>query len=137
MKIRESVGQSIWNAKQGWCCEPLEPIPVGAIALAIEADDFSLIDWDIEEIGEKVGFEIEYLYTGVNDPKNSSLACVTQFVGIYENSLKMGQDIELLVQAGIPRHVFKILTSNDEIQLQPLTEENFPTSFGDRSLRSA
>ena len=137
MKIRESVDQSIWNAKQGWCCEPLEPIPAGSVALAIEADDFNLIDWDIEEIGEKVGFEIQYLYTGVNDPKNSSLACVTQFVGIYENSLKMSQDVELLVQAGIPRHLFKILTSSDEIELQPLIEENFPTLFADRSLKSA
>ncbi|MCC3449240.1 MULTISPECIES: hypothetical protein [unclassified Microcoleus] len=27
-------------------------------------------------------------YTGVNDPKDESLACVTQFVGIYEDSSK-------------------------------------------------
>ncbi|MBE9120287.1 hypothetical protein IQ269_05545 [Tychonema sp. LEGE 07199] len=28
-------------------------------------------------------------YTGVNDPKSSSLACVTQFVGIYEDLSKL------------------------------------------------
>ncbi|TAE94651.1 MAG: hypothetical protein EAZ78_28195 [Oscillatoriales cyanobacterium] len=54
-------------------------------ALAVEAIDLNLVDWDIEEIGEKAGFDIEYKYTGVNDPKDESLACVTQFVGIYED----------------------------------------------------
>ncbi|MEG4217803.1 hypothetical protein QUA27_20910 [Microcoleus sp. Pol14C6] len=38
----------------------------------------ALVDWDLEEIGEKAGFDIQYKYTGVNDPKDSSLACVTQ-----------------------------------------------------------
>ncbi|TAE94652.1 MAG: hypothetical protein EAZ78_28200 [Oscillatoriales cyanobacterium] len=33
MKIRESVGQSVWNHSEGWCCEPLDPIPPGHIAL--------------------------------------------------------------------------------------------------------
>ena len=29
MKIRESVGNSLWNSSLGWCCEPLDPIPPG------------------------------------------------------------------------------------------------------------
>ena len=37
-----------------------------------------IVGWDIEEIGEKAGFDLQYKYTGVNDPKDSSLACVTQ-----------------------------------------------------------
>ena len=78
MKIRESVGKSLWNSSLGWCCEPLNPIPPGHIALAVEPTDMDIVDWDIEEIGEKAGFDIEYRYTGVNDPKDSSLACVTQ-----------------------------------------------------------
>jgi hypothetical protein len=78
MKIRESVGQSVWNHSEGWCCEPLDPIPPGHIALAVEAIALDLVDWDIEEIGEKAGFDIQYKYTGVNDPKDSSLACVSQ-----------------------------------------------------------
>ncbi|MCP2728082.1 hypothetical protein [Limnofasciculus baicalensis] len=123
MKIRESVGQSIWNTKQGWCCQPLDPIPVGDIALAIEADSLSLVDWDIEEIGEKAGFDIQYRYTGTNDPKKSSLACVTQFVGIYSDKSKMYRDVETLTKAGIPRHLFKILISNEDIQLKPFTME--------------
>ncbi|CBN55590.1 MULTISPECIES: hypothetical protein [Kamptonema] len=122
MKIRESVGQSVWNSALGWCCEPLDPIPPGYIALAIEAMDLDLVDWDIEEIGEKVGFNIEYRYTGVNDPKDSSLACVSQFVGIYEDWSKLHRDLEALIAAGIPRHLFKILTSNDDIDLKPVTE---------------
>ena len=81
MKIRESVGQSVWNHSEGWCCEPLDPIPPGHIALAVEAIDINLVDWDIEEIGEKAGFDIQYKYTGVNDPKDSYLACVTQASG--------------------------------------------------------
>ncbi len=129
MKIRESVGQSVWNAKQGWCCQPLDPIPVGHIALAIEADSLTLVDWDIEEIGEKVGFDIQYRYTGVNDPKKSSLACVTQFVGIYEDRSKMYQDIEILVKAGIPRHLFKILISNDDIELKPFNRESLKSAI--------
>ena len=80
------------------------------------------MDWDIEEIGEKVGFDIEYRYTGVNNPKDSSLACVTQFVGIYGDWLKLDQDMEALIAAGIGRHLFKILTSNDDIDLKPVTE---------------
>jgi hypothetical protein len=85
MKIRDSQGKSVWNHSEGWCCEPLDPIPPGHIALAVEAISLDLVDWDIEEIGEKAGFDIEYRYTGVNDPKDSSLACVSQFVGIYED----------------------------------------------------
>lgn len=129
MKIRESIGQSAWNAKQGWCCEPLDHIPAEHVALAIEADDLQLVDWDIEEIGEKAGFDIQYRYTGVNDPKDSSLACVTQFVGIYEDQSKMYQDIETLVKAGIPRHLFKILTSNSDIELKPLIKTTYPSLF--------
>ncbi|WP_445246584.1 hypothetical protein [Microcoleus sp. OTE_8_concoct_300] len=89
MKIRESQGKSIWNHSQVWCCEPLDPIPPGHIALAVEAIALDIVDWDIEEIGEKAGFDIQYRYTGVNDPKDSSLACVTQFVGIYEDWSKL------------------------------------------------
>lgn len=118
MKIRESVGQSIWNEQQGWCCEPLDRIPDGHIALAIAPEDLSLVDWDIEEIGEKAGFEIEYRYTGLNDPKDPDRACVTQFVGIYEDKSKLHQDLETLMSAGIPRHLFKILTSNEDIELK-------------------
>jgi hypothetical protein len=122
MKIRESQGQSVWNHSQGWCCEPLDPIPPGHIALAVEAIALDIVDWDIEEIGEKAGFDIEYRYTGVNDPKDSSLACVTQFVGIYEDPSKLDRDLEVLIAAGIPRHLFKILTSNDDIDLKPVTQ---------------
>ncbi len=78
MKIRESVGKSLWNSSLGWCCESLDSIPLSHIALAVKPTDMNLVDWDIEEIGEKAGFDIEYRYTGVNDPKDSSLACVTQ-----------------------------------------------------------
>ncbi len=131
MKIRESVGQSIWNAKQGWCCQPLNPIPVGNIALAIEADNLSLVDWDIEEIGEKAGFDIQYRYTGINDPKKSSSACVTQFVGIYSDKSKMYRDVETLMKAGIPRHLFKILISNENIQLKPFTMETAMSQAGE------
>jgi hypothetical protein len=127
MKIRESVGQSVWNAQQGWCCEPLDPIPAEHVALAIEADNLNLVDWDIEEIGEKAGFDIQYRYTGVNDPKDSSLACVTQFVGIYRDRSKMYQDIETLVKSGIPRHLFKILNANSDIELKPLIEITRPS----------
>ena len=122
MKIRESVGQSVWNHSEGWCCEPLDPIPPGHIALAVEATDMALVDWDIEEIGEKAGFDIEYRYTGVNDPKDESLACVSQFVGIYEDWSKLDHVRSALIAAGIPRHLFKILTSNDDIDLKPVTQ---------------
>ena len=128
MKIRESVGQSMWNAKQGWCCEALDPIPVGDVALAIEADSLSLVDWDIEEIGEKAGFDIQYRYSGANDPKKSSSACVTQFVGIYSDKSKMYRDIETLTKAGIPRNLFKILISNEDIELKPFTMETATAS---------
>ena len=76
----------------------------------------------LEEIGEKVGFDIEYRYTGVNDPNNSSFACVTQFVGIYGDWSKLDRDMETLIAAGIGRHLFKMLTSNDDIDLKPVTE---------------
>ncbi|MCU0547163.1 MAG: hypothetical protein MUE44_34230 [Oscillatoriaceae cyanobacterium Prado104] len=122
MKIRESVGQSLWNSSVGWCCEPLDPIPPGHIALAIEATDLNLVDWDIEELGETAGFDIEYRYTGVNDPKDSSLACVTQFVGIYGDRSKLDRDLEVLMLAGIPYHLFKILADNDDIDLKPVAE---------------
>ncbi len=122
MKIRESVGQSVWNNSEGWCCEPLDPIPPGHIALAVEAIDLNLVDWDIEEIGEKAGFDIQYKYTGVNDPKDESLACVSQFVGIYEDFSKLDRAMEALIAAGIPWHLFKILTSNDDIDLKPVTQ---------------
>ena len=122
MKIRESVGNSLWNSSLGWCCEPLDPIPPGHMALAVEPTDMDLVDWDIEEIGEKAGFDIEYRYTGLNDPKDSSLACVTQFVGIYGDWSKLDRDLEALMAAGIPRHLFKTLASNDDIHLKPVTE---------------
>lgn len=48
MKIRESQGKSLWNSSLGWCCEPLDPIPPGHIALAVEPTDMDLVDWDIE-----------------------------------------------------------------------------------------
>ena len=89
MKILESQGNSVWNHSEGWCCEPLDPIPPGHIALAVEAIALDLVDWDIEEIGEKAGFDIQYRYTGVNDPKDSFLACVSQFVGIYDDWSKL------------------------------------------------
>ena len=126
MKIRESQGKSVWNSFEGWCCEPLDPIPPGHIALAVEAMDLDLVDWDIEEIGSKVGFDIEYRYTGVNDPKNSSLACVTQFVGIYGDWSKLHRDMEALITAGIPRHLFKILIANNDIDLKPVTPDSLP-----------
>ncbi|NER47399.1 MAG: hypothetical protein F6J92_12000 [Symploca sp. SIO1A3] len=126
MKIRESVGQSVWNALQGWRCEPLDPIPPDHVALAIETESLDLVDWDIEEIGERVGFDIQYRYTGVNDPKDSSLACAAQFVGIYGDKLKMQQDIEVLVKAGIPRHLFRILSSNQETELKPFHTVSAP-----------
>ncbi|MCC3429655.1 MAG: hypothetical protein JGK08_06150, partial [Microcoleus sp. PH2017_04_SCI_O_A] len=78
--------------------------------------------WDIEEIGEKAGFDIQYRYTGVNDPKDESLACVSQFVGIYEDFSKLDRAMEALIAAGIPSHLFKILTSNDDIDLKPVTQ---------------
>ncbi|MEG4484547.1 hypothetical protein [Microcoleus sp. D2_18a_B4] len=82
------------------------PIPPGHIALAVEAININLVDWDIEEIGEKAGFDIQYKYTGVNDPKDSSLACVSQFVGIYEDFSKLDRPLEALIVAGIPCHLF-------------------------------
>ena len=121
MKIRESQGKSVWNHSDGWCCEPLDPIPPGHIALAVEAIDINLVDWDIEEIGEKAGFDIQYRYTGVNNPKDESLVCVTQFVGIYEDFSKLDRARSALIAAGIPHHLFKILTSNDDIDLKPVT----------------
>ncbi|WP_377477050.1 MAG: hypothetical protein P2A85_00895 [Microcoleus anatoxicus] len=122
MKIRESQGKSVWNHSDGWCCEPLDPIPPGDIALAVEAISLDIVDWDIEEIGEKAGFDIQYKYTGVNDPKDESLACVSQFVGIYEDFSKLDRALETLITACIPRHLFKILTSNDDIDLKPVTQ---------------
>jgi hypothetical protein len=122
MKIRESQGNSVWNHSQRWCCEPLDPIPPGHIALAVEAIALDLVGSDIEEIGEKAGFDIQYKYTGLNDPKDSSLACVSQFVGIYEDFSKLDRDLEVLIAAGIPRHLFKILTSNHDIDLKLVTQ---------------
>ena len=81
-----------------------------------------IVDWDIEEIGEKVGFDIEYKYTGVNDQKDESLACVSQFVGIYEDWSKLDRDLEVLIAAGIPCHLFKILSDNHDIYLKPVTQ---------------
>ncbi|MEG4799896.1 hypothetical protein QUB63_08290 [Microcoleus sp. ARI1-B5] len=42
------------------------------VAIALD-----IVDWDLEEIGEKAGFDIQYKYTGFNNPKDSSLACVS------------------------------------------------------------
>jgi hypothetical protein len=39
----------------------------------------------------------------------------------------MYQDIEILVKAGIPRHLFKILASNSDIELKPLMETTHPS----------
>jgi hypothetical protein len=122
MKIRDSQGKSVWNHSEGWCCEPLDPIPPGHIALAVEAIALDIVDWDIEEIGEKAGFDIQYKYTGVNDPKDESLACVSQFVGIYEDWSKLDRARSALIAAGIPRDLFKILTDNDDIDLKPVTQ---------------
>jgi hypothetical protein len=73
-------------------------------------------------LAKKAGFDIQYKYTGVNDSKNESLACVSQFVGIYEDFSKLDRDLSALIAAGIPRHLFKILTSNDDIDLKPVTQ---------------
>ncbi|MEG4964175.1 MULTISPECIES: hypothetical protein [unclassified Microcoleus] len=43
-------------------------------------------------------------------------------VGIYEDLSKCDRDLEVLIAAGIPRHLFKILTSNDDIDLKPVTQ---------------
>jgi hypothetical protein len=43
-------------------------------------------------------------------------------VGIYEDSSKLDRDLEVLIAAGIPRHLFKILTSNYDIDLKPVTQ---------------
>ena len=43
-------------------------------------------------------------------------------MGIYENFSKLDRDLEVLIAAGIPRHLFKILTDNDDIDLKPVTQ---------------
>ena len=43
-------------------------------------------------------------------------------VGIYEDWSKLDRDLESLIAAGIPRHLFKILTDNDDIDLKPVTQ---------------
>jgi hypothetical protein len=70
-------------------------------ALAVEAIALDIVDWDIEEIGEQAGFDIEYRYRGMNDPKDSSLACVTQFVGIYEDSSKLDRPFPQTTKSAI------------------------------------
>lgn len=50
------------------------------------------------------------------------LSCVSQFVGIDEDWSKLDRTLEALMAAGIPRHLFKILTSNDDIDLKPVTQ---------------
>lgn len=120
MKIRESVGQSIWNERQGWCCEPLDRIPEGHLALAIVPDTLEIVDWDIEEMGEKAGIEIEYRYIGFNDPQDPDRACVTQFAGIYADRTTLNQALETLTSVGIPARLFKIATSNEEIELKSI-----------------
>ena len=61
-------------------------------------------------------------YTEVNDPKDECLACVSQFVGIYEDGSKLDRARLSLIAAGIPRHLFKILTDNDDIYLKPVMQ---------------
>ncbi|MEK0195761.1 hypothetical protein WME70_30720, partial [Microcoleus anatoxicus PTRS1] len=53
---------------------------------------------------------------------DESLACVSQFVGIYENFSKLDRDLSVLIAAGIPSHLFKIVTDNDDIDLKPVTQ---------------
>jgi hypothetical protein len=43
-------------------------------------------------------------------------------VGIYEDFSKLDRDLSALIAAGIPWHLFKILTSNDDIDLKPVTQ---------------
>ncbi|MEG4853123.1 hypothetical protein QUB10_19820 [Microcoleus sp. B5-D4] len=43
-------------------------------------------------------------------------------MGIYEDFSKLDRDLETLIAAGIPRHLFKILTDNDDIDLKPVTQ---------------
>jgi hypothetical protein len=44
------------------------------------------------------------------------------FVGIYEDWSKLDRDLEVLIPARIPRHLFKILTDKDDIDLKPVTQ---------------
>lgn len=44
MKIRESIGKSVWNYSEGLYCEPLDPIPPGNIALTVEAIALDIVD---------------------------------------------------------------------------------------------
>ncbi|MEG4944947.1 hypothetical protein [Microcoleus sp. F4-D5] len=41
---------------------------------------------------------------------------------IYEDSLKLDRDLEVLIAACIPCHLFKILTSKDDIDFKPVTQ---------------
>jgi hypothetical protein len=38
------------------------------------------------------------------------------------HQLRLDRAMEALMAAGIPRHLFKILTSNDDIDLKPVTQ---------------
>jgi hypothetical protein len=43
-------------------------------------------------------------------------------VGIYEDFSKLDRDLEVLIAVGLLRHLFKILTDNDDIDLKPVTQ---------------
>lgn len=38
------------------------------------------------------------------------------------HQLQLDRDLEVLIAVGIPRHLFKLLTSNDDIDLKPVTQ---------------
>ncbi|MEG4799897.1 hypothetical protein QUB63_08285 [Microcoleus sp. ARI1-B5] len=44
-----------------------------------------------------------------------------KLVGIYEDFSKLDRDLEALIAADIPCHLFKIQTDNDDIDLKPVT----------------
>jgi hypothetical protein len=39
-----------------------------------------------------------------------------------KTSHSLDRDLEVLMAAGIPRHLFQILTNNDDIDLKPVTQ---------------
>jgi len=43
-------------------------------------------------------------------------------VGLYDDWSKLDRDLEVLIAADIPRHLFKILTDNDDLDLKPVTQ---------------
>ena len=49
------------------------------------------------------------------------LACVSQ-ASLYEDFSNLDRDLKVLIAVGIPRHLFKILTDNDDIDLKSVTQ---------------